>query len=52
MFFFINSIAKGCGFLHKYLKLSRENVKISQENTSNYYQKRLIKIFKKLNAKK
>ena len=37
---------------HKYLKLSSDNVKISQENTSNYYQKRLIKIFKELNAKK
>ena len=37
---------------HEYLKLSRENVKISQENTSNFYQKRLVKIFKKLNAKK
>ena len=37
---------------NKYLKLSKENIKISQENTSNYYQKRLIKIFKILNAKK
>ncbi len=37
---------------NKYLKLSKENVKISQENSSNYYQKRLFKIFKKLNAKK
>jgi hypothetical protein len=33
---------------NKYLKLSKENVQISQENASNYYQKRLIKIFKKI----
>ncbi len=38
--------------LHKYLRLSKENIKISQENSSIYYQKRLIKIFRKINAKK
>ena len=31
--------------LNKYLKLSKENIKISQENSSIYYQKRLFKIF-------
>lgn len=31
-----------------YLKLSKQNIMISQENTSNYYQKKLIEIFKKI----
>lgn len=31
-----------------YLKLSQQNIMISQENTSNYYQKKLIEIFKKI----
>ncbi len=38
--------------LNKYLKLSKENIKISQENSSIYYQKRLFKIFRKINAQK
>ena len=37
---------------NKYISLSKENIKISQENSSNYFQKRLFKIFKKLNVKK
>ena len=32
----------------RYLKLSKQNIMISQENTSNNYQKKLIKIFKKI----
>lgn len=36
----------------KYLKLSKKNIKISKENSSIYYQKRLIKIFRILHAKK
>ena len=36
--------------INKYLKLSKENIKISKENTSIYYQKRLINIFKKIKS--